>query len=171
MTCWIHVLATKIIFDMLDSCPAQYGHPNVGASARSRTRWFHFHVTPNYRPRSLDAERPKFQRSSPLPQAAPVILPFLCVVRMGSMMFTILRQDDCLGSDTDWSHEVSTWIQKCRGSWGRTRNQANQFALKVCWQTLPPYQHGSQHANEVLLRSFDPARHWGESNPLMENVR
>ena len=53
----------------------------------------------------------------------------------------------------------------------RTRNQANQFALKVCWQTLPPYQHGSQHANEVLLRSFDPARHWGESNPLTEKVR
>lgn len=136
---------------------AQYGHPNVsGASSLSRTRWFHFHLTLNYRPRSLDAERPKLQ-SHLIPDhlwrwVAPVILPFLCVVRMGSVVFAILRQDSCLGSGTDWSHEVSTWSQNYR-SW-RTRNiqkhkKPNHFTLKV-WQTLQNMCH--------VLPSFDPER-------------
>ena len=159
---------TKIIFDMLDSCPAQYGHPNVGASARSRTRWFHFHVTPNYRPRSLDAERPKFPKIIP---AAPCCA---CYSSRSSAWCAwapwcslSFARDDCLGSDTDWSHEVSTWIQNRRGSWGRrTRKPSKPIRTEsLLTNASLHYQHGSQHANEALLRSFWPSEALGRIQP------
>ncbi len=94
------------------------------------------------------------------------------------MMLAILRQDDCLGPGTDWSHEVSR-LQVLESriaveAGGEQETKQTNSRWKSANKHSPIqnmcYQHGSQHANEVLLRSFDPARHWGYSNHLRKKA-
>lgn len=156
---------------------AQYGHPNVGASARSRTRWFHFHLTPNYRPRSLDAERSKFQRSSPLRLLSSRSSAWCAWAPWCSLSFarmiawdrtqievtkSVLESRNAVEAEGEQETKQTNSHWKSAGKRSLHTNMALSMQMKFCWEVLT--QRGIGANPTLWWKRWDSLNQWASSN-------